>query len=124
MPKVSIKGEGLPEPRGAYSTAIKSGDTLYISGQRPVDPASGKMPSGIEAQTQQVLSNIEATLKVGRLTLDDVVKVTIYLANKSDWDVVNTIYANKMPAPYPARTTVEVGLNDMLVEIDAIACAD
>lgn len=124
MPKASIEGERLPEPRGAYSTAIKSGDTLYISGQRPVDPATGKMPSGIEAQTRQVLSNIEVVLEAAGLALDDLVKVTIYLANKSNWDVVNTIYANKVPTPYPARTTVEVGLTGMLIEIDAIACTD
>ncbi len=124
MPKASVEGEGLPEPRGAYSTAIKSWDTLYISGQRPVDPSSGKVPSGIEAQTRQVLSNIEVVLEAAGLALDELVKVTIYLANKNDWDVVNTIYANKVPTPYPARTTVEVGLTGMLIEIDAIARAD
>ncbi len=124
MAKTPINGEGLPNPRGAYSTAVKSGKTLYISGQRPSEPANNEIPSGIEAQTRQVLSNIEVVLEAGGLALDDLVKVTIYLVNKSDWDVVNAIYADKMPIPYPARTTVEVGLTGILIEIDAIACVD
>lgn len=123
MPKSFIEGDGLPQPRGAYSTAIKSGDTLYIAGQRPVDLVSGTMPSGIEAQTHQVLSNLEAVLKAADMTLNDVVKVTVYLADKGDWGTVNAIYSDTMPTPYPARTTIEVGLNDMLIEVDAIACA-
>ena len=125
--KTAIATTAAPAAIGPYSQAIGSGDTLYASGQIPLDPATGAfVPGGITEQTTQVLENIKAILAEAGLDLAHVVKTTVFLKNMSDFAAMNEIYA-KYLAPQgtvpPARTTVAVaGLpKDALVEIDLIA---
>jgi len=113
--------EGSPRAAGNYSPAVIAGDLIFVSGQVPRDPASGKMPDGIRAQTRQVLENLRAVLATAGATLDDVVAVTAYLADIADWDEFNAVYGEIFQAPYPTRTTVGAQLHGFLVEISAIA---
>jgi 2-iminobutanoate/2-iminopropanoate deaminase len=109
---------------GPYSPAVRVGNLLFLSGQIPLDPASGQLLEGdIRAQTTRVLQNIGELLKAGGATFADVVRTTIFLADMGDFAVVNEIYATYFSAPYPARATVQVARlpRDVRVEIDAIA---
>ncbi len=92
-----------------------------MSGQRPELPGSAQIPSGIEAQTHQVLRNLAAVLNAGGSRLSHVLKVTAYLADLRLFDQFNAVYQQHFTAPYPARTTVACALRGILVEIDAIA---
>ena len=112
-----------PKAVGPYSQAVEVGGTLYISGQLPIDPATGKMAEGIEAQTARSLDNIRAILEEAGYTLDDVVKSTVLLANISDFAAMNGIYAKYYTKDMPARVCYEVANLPMgaLVEIETIA---
>lgn len=114
-------GPDSPPPAGNYSPAIIAGDTVFVSGQIPRDPATGNMPDGIGAQTRQVLENLRAVLATAGATLDDVVAITAYLADIADWDEFNEVYGEVFHPPYPTRTTVGAQLHGFLVEISAIA---
>ena len=109
---------------GPYSHAIDTGDFVFLSGQTPLDPATGELVTGsIEAQTRRCLDNLQAVLTAGGLTLDDVVKCTVYLTDMADFAEMNAAYASYFSVPYPARTTVAVaGLpRDARVEIEMVA---
>lgn len=109
---------------GPYSHAIDTGDFVFLSGQTPLDPATGELVTGsIEAQTRRCLDNLQAVLTAGGLTLDDVVKCTVYLTDMADFAEMNAAYAAYFSVPYPARTTVAVaGLpRDARVEIEMVA---
>lgn len=109
---------------GPYSPAVRVGNLLFLSGQIPLDPASGQIVDGdIRAQTTRVLQNIGELLTAGGAGFANVVRTTIFLADLSDFAVVNEIYATYFSAPYPARATVQVARlpRDVRVEIDAIA---
>ena len=109
---------------GPYSPAVLVGNLLFLSGQIPLDPASGAIVDGdIRAQTTRVLENLGALLKAGGGDFSNVVRTTIFLSDLSDFAVVNEIYATYFSAPYPARATVQVARlpRDVRVEIDAIA---
>ncbi|MBR4149523.1 MAG: RidA family protein [Rikenellaceae bacterium] len=112
-----------PKAVGPYSQAVEVGGTLYISGQLPIDPATGKMAEGIEAQTARSLDNIRAILEEAGYTLDDVVKSTVLLANIGDFAAMNGIYAKYYTKDMPARVCYEVANLPMgaLVEIETIA---
>jgi 2-iminobutanoate/2-iminopropanoate deaminase len=112
---------------GPYSPAVRVGNLLVLSGQIPLDPATGQMVDGdIRAQTSRVLQNIGELLKAGGADFSHVVRTTIFLADLSDFGVVNEIYATYFSAPYPARATVQVARlpRDVRIEIDAIAVVD
>lgn len=123
MPKKPIDTAG--KVAGApYSVAIDTGTTVYVSGQVPLDPATGKLVAGdVKAQTEQVVANLVSALGVAGLTLAHVVKSTVFLVDMADFGAMNEVYAKHMPAPYPARSTVAVaGLPlGARVEIEVIA---
>ena len=115
---------GAPKPIGPYSQAIKNNNTLYVSGQIPVDPMTGKMVTGdIAAQTTQVLENISALLKAGGMDFSQVVKTSVFLADMDDFVTVNEIYSSYFAGDYPARETVQVARlpKDSKIEISVIA---
>ena len=123
MKKV-ISTSNAPAAIGPYSQAILAGNTLYCSGQIPIDPATGSfVKGGIKEQTTQVFKNIDAILKDAGFELSDVVKVTVLLADISYFEAVNEIYADTFKAPYPARSAFAV--KDLpkcaMVEIEVIA---
>jgi len=97
---------------------------VFVSGQRPVDPATGLIPDGVRAQTRQVIENMNAVLEAAGVTLADVVKVTAHLADLALFDDFNEAYLEGFQPPYPARTTVGSQLRGILVELDAIAALD
>ena len=108
-------------PAGPYSQAISAGEFLFVSGQRPTDPATGAIQEGITEQSHAVLSNLVEVLAAGGCSPADVVKANIHLADLSFFDEFNAVYKQYFSPPYPARTTVGSQLRGILVEVDAIA---
>ena len=108
---------------GPYTPGIAVGETVYVSGQGPLDPATGAIVGdSIEAQTRLTLENVQRILAAAECTMDDCVKVTVHLLRIEDFDRFNAVYQTFFSKPYPARTTVQSVLwNDILIEIDAIA---
>ncbi len=107
--KQAVKTENAPKPIGPYSQAVKYGDLVFTSGQIPVDPGTGKMVEGdIQAQTEQVFRNLEAVLEAAGTSLQNAVKVTVFLADMADFPKVNEVYARQFEEPFPARSCVEV----------------
>lgn len=122
-----ITTDSAPGSIGPYSQGIKDGETVYVSGQGPIDPATGEIVQGdIGTQTEQTLENVAAILDAAGTALDNVVKVTVYLGDISDYDAVNDVYGEYMSAPFPARSAVEVAEFpiDVGVEIEAIATVE
>jgi len=119
--KSAIVTSDAPVPGGPYSQAIAVGDLIFVSGQRPVDPGSGEIRSGLEAQAHQVMTNLGAVLAAAGGNLTDVVKMTVHLADIADFDAFNAVYRQYLSEPFPTRTTVGSQLRGILVEIDAIA---
>jgi 2-iminobutanoate/2-iminopropanoate deaminase len=123
MPKIPIEAPPL-QAVGPYNLAIQSGATVYVSGQIPLDPATGKVVAGdIKAQTDQAFANLGAVLAGANLTLAHVVKVTVFLCDMADFAAMNEVYARHMPAPFPARSTIGVASLPLgaRVEIEVIA---
>ncbi|MCC7116995.1 MAG: regulator [Anaerolineales bacterium] len=121
MSKQQITATQGAAPIGAYSQGIRAGDFIFVSGQGPLNPATGKTPATVEEQTAQVLENIKSILAAGGATMADVVKVTAHLSDLKDFQAYNKVYATYFPDPKPARTTVGSQLLNILVEIDVIA---
>ena len=120
----AISTPSAPGAIGPYSQAIRSGNLLFLSGQIPLDPATGNLvEGGVEAQTRQVFQNIGEILKAGGTSFDGVVTATVYLADMNDFAKVNEIYATYFSSPAPARATVQVARlpKDCKVEIQVIA---
>lgn len=122
MKKV-ISTEAAPGAIGPYSQAIDTGTFVYASGQIPIDPATGLIPEGIKAQTAQSLANVKAILAAAGLTMANVVKTTVFLADMGDFAAMNEVYAEAFEAPYPARSAVAVRElpKQVLVEIEVLA---
>lgn len=122
MPKQQIKTQTGAAPVGAYSQGLRAGDFIFVSGQGPLDPQTGKVVGEtIEEQTRRVLDNIKAILEAGGASMADVVKVTAHLSDLALFERYNKVYATYFPDPKPTRTTVGSQLMGILVEIDAIA---
>ena len=122
----AISTPQAPAAIGPYSQAIRSGDLVFLSGQVPIDPATGELVVGdIAVQTERVLDNLAAVLGAAGCTFADVVKTTIYLVDLGDFQMVNQTYAKRFAAAPPARATVQVSAlpKGARVEIDAIARA-
>lgn len=126
MIKKEISTTAAPAAIGPYSQGIQLGNLVFSSGQIPVDPATGKIVEGIEAQTRQVCENLQAVLKASGATLEDVLKTTVFIKDMNDFSRVNEIYGEYFSQPYPARSCVEVARlpKDVLVEIEAIAAVN
>ena len=121
--KKQIATTAAPAAIGPYSQAIDLGNMVFISGQIPVNPATGEIPEGIKAQTAQSIANIKAILAEAGLTIDNVVKTTVFLADMADFAAMNEVYAESFTAPFPARSAVAVRElpKQVLVEIETIA---
>ena len=119
--RAQITTSRAPAPTGPYSQAIVANGFVFASGQRPVDPTSGIIPTGIQAQTRQVMTNLSAVLEAAGTTLGDVVKVTVHLADLSMFGAFNLEYGQWFERPYPTRTTVGSELRGILVEVDVVA---
>lgn len=114
--------EGVARPRAPYSPVVPSGDLVFASGQVAFDADGVLVPGAVEEQTRQVLDNLERCLAAAGCGLDDVVKVTAFLADLADFEAFNRVYAERFSSPYPARSTVGVRLADgLLVEVEAVA---
>ena len=127
MAKKFIKTQSAPQPIGPYSQGIRTASLLFVSGQGPIDPKTGQMiEADIEKQTHQTLQNVRAIVEDSGLALSDVVKVSIFLKNASDFQRMNEIYKTFFLENPPTRTTVQAGFVSpgMLIEIDAIACRE
>jgi 2-iminobutanoate/2-iminopropanoate deaminase len=124
MARQAVTTPHAPAAIGPYSQAIRAGHLLFVSGQVPLDPATGALvPGGIDAQTRQVLRNLEAILEAAGAGFDAVVRTTVYLTDLSDFAAMNAIYATFVREPFPARATVQVARlpKDARIEIDVIA---
>ena len=118
-----IKTNNAPAAIGPYSQAIVTNNIVFTSGQIPVNTVTGEIPEGIEAQANQVFTNLKNLLEASGSGIDNVVKTTVFIQNMSDFAVVNKIYETYFTAPYPARSCVEAAKlpKDVLIEVEAIA---
>ena len=122
--KKPIQTDHAPKAIGPYSIAIQTDDFVYTSGQLGLDPATGKLVSDdVEAQTTQVMKNLEAVLKAANLSFDSVIKTTIFCVNMADFPKINKVYGSFLKEPFPARSTVQVAALPLsgLIEIEMIA---
>lgn len=122
--KQAISSPDAPKAIGPYSSALRVGQYLFISGQVPADPLTGQLiEGGIAEQTRRSLDNIGALLKAGGLTFSHVVRTTVFLADMADFVAMNTAYSAYFSEPYPARSTIQAARlpRDARIEIDAIA---
>jgi 2-iminobutanoate/2-iminopropanoate deaminase len=126
MPKTAISTPDAPAPVASYSQAVRKGPILQVAGQGPVDPATGQFVGpGVGEQTRQVMRNIQSILSAAGADFDDVMMMRVYLTDASHFAAMNEAYSTFVSEPFPARTTVYVGLPaGMLVEIDALAVID
>lgn len=121
--KKIIKTDKAPKAIGPYSQGIDLENMIFFSGQIPLNPKTGTMPEGIEAQTKQSLENIKGLLESQNLDFSNVVKTTVFLQSMDDFATMNNIYAQYFEEPYPARSAVEVAKlpKGALIEIEIIA---
>lgn len=121
--KQVIATTNAPGAIGPYSQAIDAGQFVFVSGQIPVNPATGEIPEGITAQARQSMANVKAILAAAGLTMDNVVKTTVFLADMSLFVPMNEVYAEAFSAPYPARSAVAVKElpKQVLLEVEVIA---
>jgi 2-iminobutanoate/2-iminopropanoate deaminase len=120
----AVSSSSAPEAIGPYSQAIRAGSLLFLSGQIPLDPATGEMVQGdIAAQTHRVFQNLSAILQAAGASFDNVVRTTVYLADMNDFPAMNAVYGTYFSSPAPARATVQAARlpKDARVEIDLIA---
>ena len=120
----AVSAPDAPGAIGPYSPAIRAGNLLFLSGQIPIDPATGALVDGdVAAQTAQVMRNIAALLKAGGAGFEHVVRTTVFLADMNEFAAMNAVYATYVVDPPPARATVQVARlpRDVKVEIDVIA---
>lgn len=121
--KEKVVAANAPKELGAYSNAIKCGNLIFVSGQLPVNPETGKVPPTIQEQTRQVVDNVRKILADAGATLDNVVKTTVMLQEMSLFGEMNAVYSQEFNEPYPARTSLSVKElpNDALVALDVLA---
>lgn len=123
MPRQAIQTDRAPAAIGPYSQAVRAGDTVYFSGQIPLDPATGELVSAdIATEARRVFDNLRAVSEAAGGSLDHVVRIGIYLTDLSDFAAVNAVMSDYFQAPYPARSTIQVsGLpKGARVEVDAV----
>ena len=125
MKKV-ISTTNAPAAIGPYSQAIEVNGMVFASGQIPVNPATGEIPEGIEAQAEQVLTNVKNLLAAAGASMEQVVKTTVFIQNMDDFGKVNEIYSTYFTGAFPARSCVEVARlpKDLLIEVEVTAIKD
>jgi 2-iminobutanoate/2-iminopropanoate deaminase len=122
----AVSTPSAPQAIGPYSQGVRAGELLFISGQIPIDPATGALIEGdIGAQTHRVMKNLGAILEAGGASYDTVVRTTVFLADMNDFAAMNEVYGSYFAQPAPARATVQVSRlpKDARIEIDVIAIA-
>jgi 2-iminobutanoate/2-iminopropanoate deaminase len=122
--KLAVASPKAPKAIGPYSAALRAGQLLFVSGQVPIDPDTGTMVEGdIGLQTRRVLQNISALLDAAGLSVGQVVRTTVFLADMNDFAAMNEVYRTFFAEPYPARSTVQAARlpRDARIEIDVIA---
>jgi 2-iminobutanoate/2-iminopropanoate deaminase len=120
----AVSTEHAPKAIGPYSQAVRAGNMLFVSGQIPIDPATGSLIQGdIASQTRRVFENLTAILEAAGGSLDNVVRTTVFLADMGDFAAMNEVYAGYFSTPAPARSTVQAARlpKDARIEIDVIA---
>lgn len=123
MARETINAKNAPAAVGLYVHAVKAGNTLYTSGQLGLIPETGVLPEGVEAQAKQAMENLKAVVEAAGMTMADIVKTTVFLADINDFAAVNAIYASYFTGDAPARSCVQVAQLPKagLVEVEAIA---
>ena len=127
MAKSSVSSPNAPTAIGPYSSALRAGQLLFVSGQVPADPATGTLVNGdIGAQTRRVLENVRALVEAAGLSMAHIVKTSVFLADMNDFAAMNDVYKTFFTEPYPARSTVQAARlpRDARVEIEAVASYD
>ena len=127
MARSAVSSNDAPQAIGPYSSALRVGSLLFVSGQVPVDPDTGAMVEGtIGDQTRRVLLNMQALVEAAGLTMAHVVRTTVYLADMNDFGAMNEVYRTFFTEPFPARSTVQAARlpRDSRIEIDAIASVE
>ncbi|MCR6662981.1 MAG: RidA family protein [Luteimonas sp.] len=123
MPRTPIQTDRAPAAIGPYSQATRAGNTVYFSGQIPLDPATGDVVAGgIDAQARRAFDNLKAVAEAAGGSMGDIVRVGLYLTDLSQFGAVNTVMAEYFDAPYPARSTIEVSAlpKGVAFEVDAV----
>ena len=120
---ITVSTDKAPAAIGPYSQAQIVGNMVYTSGQIPIDPATGAIVEGLEAQAHQVFKNIAALLEAAGSSISKVVKTTVFIKNMDDFAAINAVYGQYFTQPYPARSCVEVARlpKDVLLECETIA---
>ena len=123
MNKKIIATDKAPAAIGPYSQAIEAGGFVFASGQIPVDPATGNIPEGIEAQAKQALTNVKNLMEASGLSMKNIVKTSVFIKDMNDFAKVNEVYATFFDNDFPARSCVEVARlpKDVLIEVEVIA---
>ena len=123
MNKKIIATDKAPAAIGPYSQAIEAGGFVFASGQIPVDPATGNIPEGIEAQAKQALTNVKNLMEASGLSMENIVKTSVFVKDMNDFAKVNEVYATLFESDFPARSCVEVARlpKDVLIEVEVIA---
>jgi 2-iminobutanoate/2-iminopropanoate deaminase len=124
--KITITSEKAPKALGPYSVAVRAGDFIFTAGQTGLDPLTNELaPGGIQAQTRQVLTNLQHVLEAAGSSLDRVVKTTVFLQDMGEFSQMNQVYGEFFPNGFPARSTVQVAAlpKNGAVEIEVIALA-
>lgn len=123
MNKKIIATDKAPAAIGPYSQAIEAGGFVFASGQIPVDPATGNIPEGIEAQAKQALTNVKNLMEASGLSMENIVKTSVFIKDMNDFAKVNEVYATFFDIDFPARSCVEVARlpKDVLIEVEVIA---
>lgn len=121
--KSAINTNKVPEAIGPFSQAIEINGTVYISGITAFDPVTNNISGGVQEQTERILTSMKYVLDAAGISMDHVVKATVFLKDVNDFEKVNAIYAKHFSKPFPARICVEVARipKDALIEIDAVA---
>ena len=120
--KSKISTNAAPAAIGPYSQAITVGNMLFTSGQIPINPATGDIPEGVEAQAEQALTNVKNLIEAAGGSIENVVKTTVFIKDMNDFAKINEVYAKYFTEPYPARSCVEVARlpKDVLLEVETI----
>ena len=112
--------EDAPPAPGPFSHAVRGGHTVYLAGQGPFDPDTGAQPEGFEAQARQTFRNLEAAARSAGASLAEAVRIGVYLRDMEDFPLLNAVYEEFVPPPFPARTTIQSDLPGFAIEVDAV----